>query len=136
MREGKLSQASIQAFQSLSRDLIFKDKIIPTELYPLRAEVDRANAMKLETLAGLEYVFEARDGGSLSDKVARDKLLSNCMAPERITLKKGAQVMLIKNIDENLVNGSIGSVVAFMVGVSYNTCSQTDFCRMRHNSTN
>ena len=58
--------------------------------------------------------FAALDGGAIMDIQQRDKLLSNCMAPQRITLKKGAQVMLIKNIDETLVNGSLGKVVAFM----------------------
>lgn len=48
------------------------------------------------------------------DPIQRDKLLANCMAPPLITLKKGAQVMLIKNMDETLVNGSVGKVVAFM----------------------
>lgn len=60
----------------------------------------------------MEYIAE--DGGSILDKNQRDKLLANCMAPQTITLKKGAQVMLIKNIDDTLVNGSIGKVVAFM----------------------
>ncbi len=50
----------------------------------------------------------------MKDIAARDKLLANCMAPALLTLKKGAQVMLIKNIDENLVNGSLGNVIAFM----------------------
>ena len=50
----------------------------------------------------------------MQDVTQRDKLLSNCMAPPSITLKKGAQVMLIKNIDETLVNGSVGKVIAFM----------------------
>lgn len=36
------------------------------------------------------------------------------MAPETITLKKGAQVMLIKNVDDSLVNGSLGRVIGFM----------------------
>jgi ATP-dependent DNA helicase PIF1 len=35
------------------------------------------------------------------------------MAPPTIELKKGAQVMLIKNMDETLVNGSLGTVVGF-----------------------
>jgi ATP-dependent DNA helicase PIF1 len=65
-------------------------------------------------LQGTAEIFEARDGGAIVDKAQRDKLLQNCMAPEIITLKKGAQVMLIKNIDESLVNGSIGRVIGFM----------------------
>jgi len=49
----------------------------------------------------------------------REKLLSNMMAPKVIELKKGAQVMLIKNMDDGLVNGSLGKVVAFMSEKSF-----------------
>lgn len=41
------------------------------------------------------------------------------MAPKSMELKKGAQVMLIKNMDETLVNGSLGKVVAFMSEKSF-----------------
>lgn len=58
--------------------------------------------------------FNAVDSGSITDAQFREKLLSNCMAPPTIHLKKGSQVMLIKNMEETLVNGSIGRVVAFM----------------------
>ena len=68
----------------------------------------------MKNLSGREFEFKAVDGGSIVDQVQRDKLLANCMAPASITLKKGAQVMLIKNIDDTLVNGSVGKVVAFM----------------------
>ena len=82
--------------------------------FPTRAEVDAANDQRMSSLQGDLEIFEARDGGSITDKVQRDKLLQNCMAPGIIHLKKGAQVMLIKNIDESLVNGSLGTVEAFM----------------------
>jgi ATP-dependent DNA helicase PIF1 len=68
----------------------------------------------MRSLQGRSYIFNSTDGGTVRDIAARDKLLSNCMAPPKIELKKGSQVMLIKNIDENLVNGSLGKVIAFM----------------------
>jgi ATP-dependent DNA helicase PIF1 len=58
--------------------------------------------------------FTAVDSGTIKEPQFREKLLSNCMAPPVIHLKKGSQVMLIKNMEESLVNGSIGRVVAFM----------------------
>lgn len=114
MREGRLSQSSINAFRQLQRPLNFEDSLESTELFPTRQEVDKANADRLGMLQGDFVPFTARDGGSVTDKGFRDKLLANCMAPELISLKKGAQVMLIKNVDENLVNGSLGRVIGFM----------------------
>lgn len=114
MREGRLTPASIQAFRNLSRPLNAEYMLEATELFPTRNEVERANSERLHHLQGQVEIFEARDGGAIVDKAQRDKLLSNCMAPELITLKKGAQVMLIKNVDEGLVNGSLGRVIGFM----------------------
>lgn len=114
MREGRLTQSSIQAFQKLSRPLDSDGFTMATELFPTRNEVEAANASRMRQLVGEVKTFEARDGGVIQDKAQRDRLLQNCMAPEQIQLKKGAQVMLIKNIDEQLVNGSIGTVIGFM----------------------
>lgn len=60
------------------------------------------------------WTFNAVDTGSIQDAQYREKLLSNCMAPQVIQLRKGAQVMLIKNMEDTLVNGSIGRVMGFM----------------------
>ena len=76
--------------------------------------MDHANSARMRNLSGKEFDFKAIDGGAVTDRAQRDKLLANCMAPASISLKKGAQVMLIKNIDDTLVNGSVGKVVAFM----------------------
>lgn len=128
MREGRLDAISIAKFRSLSRDLKFDDDLEATELFSTRAEVERANQIRLQNLNGETRIYESRDGGSITDKAFRDKLLSNVMAPERITLKKGAQVMLIKNYDETLVNGSLGKVIGFMSETQFdNYQEQEDF---------
>lgn len=40
--------------------------------------------------------------------------MQNCLAPAIMILKLDAQVMLLKNVDIDLVNGSIGVVVGFV----------------------
>lgn len=110
MRLGRISDATVKAFKSLTRDIGHD----VTELFPTRNEVENSNAMRLRQLVGKSETYNALDSGTLADPVARQKLLSNMMAPQSITLKKGAQVMLIKNVDESLVNGSLGHVVGFM----------------------
>lgn len=82
--------------------------------FPTRAEVENANSVRMSRLSGEVMVFNAQDSGSIQDVQMRDRLLANCMAPPVIHLKKGAQVMLIKNMEDNLVNGSLGKIVAFM----------------------
>ena len=57
--------------------------------------------------------FDAVDSG-VQDMNTRKNLLANFIAPEKLELKKGSQVMLIKNIDTQLVNGSLGIVQSFM----------------------
>ena len=86
----------------------------------MRNEVDRANQNRLRALPGEETVFKAEDGlndhrpQAQADK-SRNTYLSNFMAPETLVLKVGAQVMLIKNLDTTLVNGTVGTVVGFGV---------------------
>lgn len=119
MRTGMLTEKTIQNFKQLQRPLQHNDGIIPTELFPTRYEVDTANALRMRQLPGEVHTFDAEDSGSILDLGQRAKLLSNCMAPVRLDLKRGAQVMLIKNRDEGLVNGSLGVIIGFMNEKTY-----------------
>lgn len=69
--------------------------------------------------------FNAIDTGSREPSI-REKLLSSCMAPAAIHLKKGAQVMLIKNMEDTLVNGSLGRVVGFMNEATFEDYSKNE----------
>lgn len=118
MRFGKLSQKSIEAFKKLERVPTYDTDIVPTELFPMRHEVDNANMARLSALQAESQSYQAVDGGSLVGP-ARDRILQHSIALPVLHLKKGAQVMLIKNLDETLVNGSVGKVIDFMDDVEY-----------------
>ncbi|KAJ3833540.1 P-loop containing nucleoside triphosphate hydrolase protein [Lentinula raphanica] len=106
LRLGAPSDEAITLFNSLSRPLP-PSPILPTELYPLRAQVAQSNASRLNALPSPKVPYVARDSGT------KPKLLENLLAEERLELKIDAQVMLIKNVDDVLVNGVVGRVLGF-----------------------
>ncbi|AGO12475.1 AaceriAER128Wp [[Ashbya] aceris (nom. inval.)] len=113
MRLGKISEETEAEFRKLSRPLV-TDDIIPAQLFSTRIEVERANSSQLAKLPGKQRAYNAIDGGDLSDDELKQKLLANFLAPKRLELKIGAQVMNIKNFDDTLVNGSLGKVIDFI----------------------
>ncbi|GAA5871985.1 hypothetical protein JCM16303_000935 [Sporobolomyces ruberrimus] len=116
MRFGQLSADSIAKFKMLSRQPTYSG-VEPTELFPMRHQVDIANQNRLRALKGEEVIFKAEDwaGDKTPEQMKSDTYLNNFMANERLVLKIGAQVMLIKNLDTTLVNGTVGTVVGFGV---------------------
>lgn len=115
LRFGRLSPKTIGLFSSLTQEseLHRTSGMSPTILFPMRKDVEKANAMELLKIKRPSRTFDARDDGSLVGD-ARTKMADNFMAPSKLHLKMGCQVMLIKNTDEQLVNGSIGTVLAFL----------------------
>ena len=107
---GVASQIAVATFNGLRRPLPAIDGIVPTELFPLRNEVDYANKMKLGALKTESHIYESRDTGAASEE-RRATILKNMVAQRVLEIKVDAQVMLIKNVDENLVNGSVGRVL-------------------------
>src|SRR6266545_8038927 len=82
--------------------------------FPRREDVEKSNTGRMQKLETVGDHFTALDGGSLQDPMQREKLLSNFMAPRLLHLRVDAQVMLIKNLDDTLVNGSMGRIVRFV----------------------
>ncbi|KAF4633113.1 hypothetical protein G7Y89_g5004 [Cudoniella acicularis] len=124
MRLGKITDDTVRAFKKLNRKPKFEDTLEATELFPTRNEVENSNAYRMRALVGKCYRYDALDTGTIQDQNQRDKLLSNMMAPKSLELKKGAQVMLIKNMDDGLVNGSLGKVIAFMSETTFEIYDQ------------
>ncbi|KAI5957132.1 PIF1 [Candida jiufengensis] len=113
MRDGRLSERTIREFRRLSRPLICPEGIVPAELYATRTEVESANKRRLNAIKGEATHYRAMDSGSLPEP-QKSSCLSNFLAPMDLYLKVNAQVMCIKNFDETLVNGSLGTIVDFM----------------------
>lgn len=88
------------------------NQVVLSFSFPLREQVDSANRQRLAALEGEEVTFRSADDGEETGDRLR-KTLENVMAPGVLTLKLGAQVMLLKNMENGLVNGSVGKVVAF-----------------------
>jgi ATP-dependent exoDNAse (exonuclease V) alpha subunit len=83
----------------------------PTRLYAHNVNVDRINEEELTKLSGKERLFrmETRGFGQLVEGLKK-----NCLAPELLRLKIGADVMFIRNAtDGAYVNGTRGTVEAF-----------------------
>lgn len=118
MRLGQIDAETEMEFKKLSRPLP-EDEIIPAELYSTRNEVERANNFRLSRLPGKMHLYNAIDGGILEDQELKGRLLQNFLAPKELNLKVGAQVMMIKNIDATLVNGSLGKVIDFIDPETY-----------------
>ena len=96
----------------INRQFDTSDGIVATQLFATRAQVKDENTERLQQLPSPPVVYRAVDGGT---EVYLDTLRKGCNASDVLTLKKGAQVMLIKNIatEAGLVNGSRGVVVDF-----------------------
>lgn len=92
--------------------------------FPRREDVDRSNSTRMRALQTEERMYAARDSG-MDDPVQRERLLSNFMAPQTLILRLHAQVMLIKNTDEMLVNGSLGTVIAFSTPEAWASLAET-----------
>jgi ATP-dependent DNA helicase PIF1 len=112
LRMGIAPQTAVAMFNGLRRPLPAIHGIVPTELFPLRSEVENANKMRLDALKTELQIYRSRDtGNATSDR--KETIFKNMFAQGLLEIKVDAQVMLIKNVDGSLVNGSVGRVLGF-----------------------
>lgn len=81
----------------------------PVRLVTHNSTADEINQTHLRDVGGVEWTFRAED---IAEEEGDLDLLKNCIAPAFLTLREGARVMLLANIDQEkgLVNGTTGWV--------------------------
>ena len=97
----------------LSHTCSLPSDILPAELYPFHTRVERANIGRLATLPWAVHAFVARDTGT------HHRALEQMVVPVRLALNVDAQVILVKNVDERLVNGRVGRVLGCFMLAAY-----------------
>jgi ATP-dependent DNA helicase PIF1 len=130
-RLGQLSQESVEIL-SLRKGLPWKKlEIKPTLLFPQRSVVADINSQNLAKLVSQEHRYRVstiysqgcQDPNNMGVKYAIEKMNRDASYEEELTLKVGAQVMLLINItkkadsdilEHDLVNGSRGLVTGFL----------------------
>lgn len=139
IRVGRLSKSSCAMMSSrVGAVLTPPNGVVPTRLVPLRRQADAINAKHLADITAETHVFEmeneSQDTGSsqtskgfvapltqMTVEYEQKYLASSCICEKSITLKQGAQVMCVANLDMDderpIVNGSQGVVMGFSGGM-------------------
>ena len=110
MRVGDINHPAVNLLASRSNIPLPEDGIRPVIIETHNKSVDEQNIVELDLLEGKELAYKSIDRGSPK---SIERLNRDCLAPELLRLKKGAQVMLLANLDMDagLANGSLGVVV-------------------------
>lgn len=106
IRVGHANDEISKRLMATSKQKIEVNGILATQLCSHTNDSNMINESKLAHLKTEERVFAAQD----SDPSYTKQLENQVMAPSKLSLKIGAQVMLLKNINisEGLVNGARG----------------------------
>ncbi|MDR2083066.1 MAG: AAA family ATPase [Candidatus Ancillula trichonymphae] len=109
LRSGTLTKLHKSLLDSRIQPVALNDDI--THLYTRNINVSGYNRTKLEELETRKFSYTMTSRG---DKWIVESLKRNCLASEKLELKRGALVIALKNDPEgHFVNGSRGIVVDF-----------------------
>ncbi|XP_066197548.1 ATP-dependent DNA helicase PIF1 [Saccopteryx leptura] len=111
VRLGRCSDEVTRQLQATAAQKVGRDGIVATRLCTHQDDVAHTNKRRLQDLPGEVHSFEAID----SDPEQARTLDVQCPVSKLLQLKRGAQVMLVKNlaVSRGLVNGARGVVVGF-----------------------
>ncbi len=112
LRVGKIDADDRKSLESRLKAVDENLAIRPTILTTHNAKVEKINHAELKKIPREEVVHQAEYFG---DIYKIEFLKKNCLAYQTLTLKAGAQVMMIKNTyqKEGIINGSLGVVRDF-----------------------
>ncbi|ELR19480.1 uncharacterized protein ACA1_267700 [Acanthamoeba castellanii str. Neff] len=100
----------------LMRNLDDGSNILPTKLCPTNYEVENINRVHINGIRSAPVKYPGKDDVPSEDgprRILLNWLEKGCIALNHVELKIDAQVMLIKNLSSELVNGSRGVVVGW-----------------------
>jgi len=109
----RTSSLEESTFEKLATRLNAKltEGIVPTKLYSHNVDVDAINNLELSKIDGPNHIYEMQTKGKKELVAALKK---GCLAPEALTIKKGAVVMFVKNNPaKGYINGTLGKVIDF-----------------------
>lgn len=112
IRIGRVTESISNTLKATAKQNIESNGILATRLCSHISEVDEINNFQLNELKGASKIYIAQD----SDQIMSNTLDQQLPVPGKLTLKVGAQVMLLKNINisTGLVNGARGIVIKFV----------------------
>lgn len=111
MRRGDVNELHEEALRDrLGR--VPNDGVVVTKLYAHNADVDSINDQHLKALS-TDAVTVGMTGRGAAAK--REQLMKSVLAPQRLELKRGAEVMFVaNNFGLGYVNGTRGTVIDFV----------------------
>lgn len=111
IRENNISNDHYEILESRIKEFDDDEFASMTKLFTHNSDVDTINNRALFQIAEKEYLFEMTAKGK-SNLI--ESLMKSCLAPQKLVLKIGAEVMFVKNnFDKGYVNGTRGIVVDF-----------------------
>lgn len=128
IRVGAITEEVIKFMDKLQQDKDFGGESGPVELYAIRNKTEKYNKVKLDAIESESKIYHAKDKYRRGGHQSSSRLLESCQAPPILELKVGAQVMLVKNLNRELVNGTVGIVTNFTKPIEGKESStDTDF---------